>query len=126
MHSDYLIENPFKTRENYPSEFAQNYLKNTFGLIVYKNQLIELLKASLPYSKHNANHINSIIKSFNQKKHNTYDELKNLILPDNYNLFELLKENTPLCNFNKEIGIVVDPNYRLSYNLYLNFKSSIK
>jgi hypothetical protein len=125
MHSDYLIENPFKTRENYPSIFAQNYLKNTFGFIVYKFQLIELLKASLPYSHHNANHINSFIKSFNQKKHNTYNEFRNLILPDNYNLFELLRENTPLGSNNNDIGIVVDPDYRLTYNLYLNFNSSI-
>jgi hypothetical protein len=115
-------DNPFKIREKYPSDFAKNILSNTYGYLLYKFQLAQLLRASLPFDSED---VDRIIKSINHKRISIYEEMKKVILPDNYNLYDLLRDYTPLGKENGGVGFVITPDYRLVYNFYKSIMNDI-
>jgi hypothetical protein len=119
---DFQSVNPFEFQVNYPSEFSMYLLHNTNGYVLYRYQLLELLKICQPYD--GDLDLNHTIKSFNLKKHSLYDDLQNMILPDNYKLYDLLKNYTPLGSTNNTFGIVVEPDYKISYAFYKSISNN--
>lgn len=115
-YDNFESKNPFEYQNKYPSEFCMHLLNITNGYVLYRYQLLELLKASQSY---NANiDFNHIVKSFNLKKHSVYNDLQNIKLPDGYKLYDILENYTPLGSNNNSFGIIVEPDYKLSYAFY--------
>jgi hypothetical protein len=97
-------------------------LNNTNGYVLYRYQLLELLKASQSY---NANKdFNHIVKLFNLKKYSVYSDLQDMILPDGYNLYNILENYTPLGSNSNTFGVVVEPDYKTSYAFYKSISNN--
>jgi hypothetical protein len=115
-------KNPYEYENNYPSEFCMHLLQSTNGYVLYRYQLLKLLKASQPYATDLD--FNQTIKSFNLKKHSVYNDLKDMILPDGYKLYDILQNYTPLGSNNNTFGIVVEPDYKTSYAFYKSISNN--
>lgn len=110
-----LRENIFKIPVNYPSPFAKELLRETYGNVVYSHQLMLLLANSLPFEERSHNLFNEYRKQFGLRKAAFFDKINTLFLPDGFNVGKLLKEYTPIKNDNYEYGFVTMPSHQLAF-----------
>lgn len=121
-----LLNNVFQIPENYPSEFAQSFLKETSGQIIYTYQLMELLSFCLPQSENNHNQINEYRRLYNLRQADFYKKLEELYLPDGYNLYKLLKSYTPYYSTTNDFGFLRVPTHKLAYRFIEKAKKYAK
>jgi len=117
-----LINNAFQTPENYPSEFAKSFLKDTFGQVVFAFQFTELLRVCLPKEENSHNQINEYRRLYNLREANFYKKLQDLYLPDGYSLYKLLEAYTPCNTKSNDFGFLISPTYKLAYTFIQSAK----
>ncbi len=101
------IENPFTFNNIQLCKYSNFLLIETFGKIIYKTQLKELILNSnisdLSIIYDSSSCILELIDGYNNKEEKVLNIFKRLFIPSNLSLFELLKYNTPLHKRNSII-----------------------
>lgn len=110
------LKNAFQFPNNYPSRFAQSFLSETYGQIVFTYQLMQLLCFCLPPKENSHNQINDYRRLYNLRQANFFKKLEGLILPDGFSLSKLLKSYTPYHSDNYGFGFVRKPTHKLAYS----------
>lgn len=122
-----LQSKAFKFDELYPSEFSKEFLKDTYGNVVYTYQLMQLISFCLRPEERDFNLMNDYRRGYNKRLSKTFEKLKTLYLPDGYSLYELLRNYTPTktSEFDKEFGFVCSPRHSLAYEFIQRAKKYI-
>lgn len=110
-------ENTFQFPSDYPSKFAKQLLQETYGKVVYNDQFENLIRACLPQKEQTKENLSYCRKAFNKRQWDFFKKAANLFLPDNTNLYEFLKEFTPIKESNMEFGFVISPNHKAAFRL---------
>lgn len=114
-----LVQNNiFQFPTNYPSLFAKEILKETYGNLVFRHQLMFLLASCLPTEETDSYQLNEYCRQYNNRQNSFFNKLENLYLTDGCNLSELLKIYTPFGKKNRDdfdFGFVTQPLYKLAY-----------
>lgn len=122
-----LVENLFRMPDNFPSPFAASFLKETYGNIFFDYQFIQLLQCSLPNEEKGLKQIVEYKRQFNCGMARFTDKLKELYLPDGYNLYDLFEKYTPggrRNNTENKFGFAVHPSYISAYQ-FINYLKNI-
>jgi hypothetical protein len=120
-----VIENIFEVPNNYISEIALELLQDTYGYILYAEQLNKLLYACNNSSTITYKLLDEFRKGFNMRKSNIIDDLKKWVLPDGINLYELLTLYTPLST-NEGFGFLSKPQYFNAIKFIKHSKQALK
>ena len=111
-----LNENAFQFPTMYPSSFAADILKETYGNVVFRHQIMQLLGRCLPPEENNSRQIIEYTRQFNCKQKSFFDMLEKLYLPDGYSLYKLLEKYTPHGRrIAGDFGFVSQPLYQQAY-----------
>lgn len=104
-----LLPNAFKIPADYPSEFCREFLKDTYGRVVYTWQFMELLSCCLLGEENSHKQLDEYRRWYNNRMAKVFPLIEQLNLPDGYNLNKLLREFTPLRPVDSEYGFVIRP-----------------
>ena len=105
-----LLPNAFKLPVDYPSEFCKEFLKETYGRVVYSWQFVQLVTSCLENEDYTINQVDEYCRWYNQRMAKVFPIIENLYLPDNYSLDQLLRKFTPLSAVDSDYGFVIRPN----------------
>lgn len=118
-----LYENIFKMDENYPSEFAAELLKETYGKVIFTNQFTTLLAACLPQKENTHKDRDEYRKAIGLSLVDKLKKFETVVLPDGVNLNEfLLKYTINKYNGSDRYGFIKQPNHKLAYNFITRAK----
>jgi hypothetical protein len=112
----FLKDAIFKIPDNYPSTFAKEILKETYGNVVYSHQLLLLLASCLPKEEVSHKQLNEYRKDFGLRRASFFEKLENLFLPDGCNLGELLRQYTPRKIADCDFGFVTLSTHKLAFD----------
>jgi hypothetical protein len=99
-----LLPNAFEFATDYPSEFCKEFLKDTYGKVIYPWQYMQLLSCCLQGEANNHTQINEYRRWYNLRMAKMFTILETLYLPDGYSLTKLLQEHTPLTTTEEDYG----------------------
>ena len=116
-----LLQNAFEFPKDYSSEFCKILTKETYGIIFYRIQLMELLKSCLPIEENSLKELVEYTRMYNCRQYSFFKKMETLVLPDGFNLTSLLEKYT-LRKENSGIGFV----YNREYNTAYLFKEKVK
>ncbi len=122
-YNENLIEGIFKIEENYPSEFAAELLKETYGKVVFTNQFTTLLAACLPVKENSHKDREGYRRGFNMSATDKFKKMESMYLPDGVNLAEVLRKYT--INKNNGIenyGFISHPTHKIAYDFITRAK----
>lgn len=110
----------FKLSKNYPSLFAAEVLKETYGYLLYHYQLENLISSCRPYLT-SAEYYR---KGLNRKESQIVQTLEVQYLPDNVPLKKLLYNFMPLGKSENTdgLGCLISPPFAEAYLLYEKMK----
>jgi len=118
-----LYENIFKTDESYPSEFAAELLKETYGNVLFYEQFTTLLAACLPARENTYQDRNEYRLAFNVGRVDKLKNLETMTLPDGVNLVEFLLKYTVNKNNGADwYGFIGNSTHKLAYNFITRAK----
>ena len=121
--AEYLCDNLFEVDENYPSEFAAELLKETYGNVLFYDQFTTLLAACLPAAENTYQGRNEYRLAFNIGKMTKLEKFETMSLPDGANLAKFLKEYTPLHKWDPGwYGFIKHPTHKLAYEFITRTK----
>jgi hypothetical protein len=111
-----LIEDYFQFSLDYPSPFCKEFLKDTYGYIVYDYQFMQLVHFTFRYGG-TFDVLNEFRTGYNKRKTETLEKLENMYLPDGYNLASLLKQYTiKSIDHYHDYGFVIYPMHDEAYH----------
>jgi hypothetical protein len=108
-------ENTFQFPSDYPSAFAKQLLQETYGKLVFNDQFENLIRSCLPQKEQTKENLSYYRKAFNKRQSDFFKKAETLHLPDNTNLYDFLKEFTPLRESSMEFGFVMTPNHKAAF-----------
>ena len=118
-----LYENIFKIDENYPSEFAAELMKETYGTVLFYDQFTTLLAACLPPRENTYQDRNEYRLAFNVGRVDKLKNLETMTLPDGVNLVEFLLKYTVNKNNGADwYGFIGNSTHKLAYNFIVRAK----
>ena len=109
-----LLPNAFEFPKDYPSEFGKSLTQETYGMIFYRIQLMELLKSCLPSDEGSLKELVEYTRMYNCGYSSFFKKLETLYLPDGFSLNTLIDKYT-LRKDNSEIGFVYGRRYKEAY-----------
>ena len=95
---------------DYPSEFCKEFLKDTYGRVVYIWQLRELFGFCLQGEENSYKKADEYRRWYNMRMAKVFPIIEQLYLPDGYSLNKLLQKYTPLRTADSDYGFVISPN----------------
>lgn len=121
--AEYLCDNLFEVDENYPSEFAAELLKETYGNVIFYDQFTTLLAACLPAAENTYQNRNEYRLAFNTGKMAKLEKLETMTLPDGINLAKFLKKYTPIHKWDSEwYGFIGHPTHKIAFDFITRAK----
>jgi hypothetical protein len=122
-----LLPNAFEFAPDYPSEFCKEFLKDTYGKVIYTWQYMQLLGCCLQGEVNNHNQINEYRRWYNLRMAKIFTILETLYLPDGYSLTKLLREHTPLIPEEADYGygFITRPDIAYSWEFIQSAKKYI-
>ncbi len=115
-NGNFLKDEIFKVPDDYPSVFAKEILSETYGNVVYTHQLVLLLANCLPQEEVSHFQLNEYRKDFGLRRDSFFVKMKNLFLPDGYNIGELLKAYTPYKKTDNDFGFVTLSTHKMAFD----------
>jgi len=110
----------FQLPIDYPSTFCKDFLKDTYGYIVYNYHFMQLIQFCLPFGG-TFGVVNEYRNKYNKRTPEIYQKLEKMYLPDGSNLGELLKRYTiKTLNGNPDYGFVSYPRHDEAYHFIVS------
>lgn len=123
FNDKYLCDNIFKFDEDYPSEFAAELLKDTYGNVIFGYQFTTLIAACLPPVENTYHDRNDYRLAFNKGMTRILDKFETMALPDGVNLANFLKKYTPIYKWNSDwYGHIVQPTHKMAFDFITRAK----
>lgn len=104
-----MLPASFEMPADYPSEFCKEFLKDTYGNIVYTWQFMELLGYCLQGDENSHKHVDEYRRWYNMRLAKVFPIIEQLYLPDGYSLDKLLRKYTRLRSADSDYGFVIRP-----------------
>ena len=123
-----LLKNAFQVPDNYPSEYAKELLAETYGYLVYRYQLYELLRSCCPFEYASDD---TRFYKFRRDMQGTgkyqacLKQIRDWRLPDNYPLINILQNYTLPNDHIEGILFLDNPRYKEAYKFIKTSKKSV-
>lgn len=120
-----MLPNSFEMPANYPSEFCKEFLKETYGSVVYSWQFVQLVTSCLENEDYTINQVDEYRRWYNMRLAKVFPILQQLYLPDGYSLDKLLQKYTRFRSSDSEYGFVTRPNISHSWDFIQRAKKYV-
>lgn len=120
-----MLPNSFEMAADYPSEFCKEFLKETYGNIIYTWQFMELLGYCLQGEENSHKQIDEYRRWYNMRMAKVFPIIEQLFLPDGYSLDKLLRKYTRLRSSYSQYGFITRPNISSTWDFIQRAKKYV-